>query len=87
MQAIAPALAKRTTLFVFNVFSLRSFLTGPATATLAQVVRSTPSGAVHLTEDFAAALHAGRPRPRTEYVGDLPAGEGEDAMRLFSLKR
>lgn len=70
-----------------DAFSRRPFLTGPATATLAQVVRSTPAGAVHLTEDFAAALHAGRPRPRTEYVGDLPAGEGEDPMRLFSLKR
>ncbi|MEI9887142.1 MAG: TRAFs-binding domain-containing protein [Rhizomicrobium sp.] len=72
-----------------DAFSRKPFLVGTATHLLAQVVRSTPSGAVHLTEDFAAALHAGpaRGRPRTEYVGDLPAEDGEDSLRLFSLKR
>ncbi|HEY0301436.1 MAG TPA: hypothetical protein VGC36_08900, partial [Rhizomicrobium sp.] len=72
-----------------DAFSRKPFLAGSATHLLAQVVRSTPSGAIHLTEDFAAALHAGpaRGRPRTEYVGDLPAEDGEESIRLFSLKR
>jgi tetratricopeptide (TPR) repeat protein len=67
-------------------FSARPFAAGPAPALLAQLVGSIPSGAVHVTEDFAAALHAGpaRSRPRTEYVGDLPAEP--DPIRLFALK-
>lgn len=72
-----------------DAFGGKPFLLGPATHMLTQVVRSTPSGAVHLTEDFAAALHAGaaKGRPRTEYVGDLPSETIEEAVRLFSLKR
>ena len=73
----------------YDTFSKQRFLTGPANATLAQVVRSAPFGAVHVTEDFAAALYAGplRGRPRAEYVGDLPSGDTETPMPLFSLKR
>jgi hypothetical protein len=71
-----------------DAFSGKTFLAGPATELLTQVVRSTPSGAIHVTEDFAAALHAGAAakRLRTEYVGDLPSGEYPDPVRLFSLK-
>ncbi len=69
-------------------FGGQSYLAGPATALLADIVASTPSGAMHVTEDFAAALNAGaaRGRPRTEYVGDLPGGEIADPVKLYSLK-
>jgi hypothetical protein len=69
-----------------DAFSGKPFLAGSATALLARLIGSTPSGAIHATEDFAAALHAGaaRARPRTEYVGDLPAEP--DPIRLFALK-
>jgi hypothetical protein len=52
------------------------------------IVRSVPPGAVHVTEDFAAALHAGPigSLPRSEYVGDLPPDSIEDETRLFALK-
>ncbi len=62
---------------------------GAATSVPLQVLASTPTGAIHVTEDFAAALHAtpGARRPRAEYVGDLPPADVEDEMRLFSLKR
>jgi len=58
------------------------------TEVLAQIVRSTPSGAIHVTEDFAAALYAGAAGKhlRTEYVGELPSDEYPDPVRLFSLK-
>ena len=43
--------------------------------------------AIHVSEDFAAALHAGgEVRARTEYVGDLPISDPEDPVRLFSVK-
>ncbi len=53
-----------------------------------QVLRSTPVGAIHVTEDFAAAVHLAPQarRLRTEYVGDLPTADLDDEMRLFSLK-
>lgn len=59
---------------------------GPAIGVLARIAASTPAGAVHVSEDFAAALHAGSiaPRPRTEMIGELPAVPVP--MRLFSLK-
>ncbi len=68
-------------------FAGSEFLTGPATALLGQIVHSTPHGAIHLSEDFAAALHACAPAGefRTEYIGELPAAD--DPPRLFSLKR
>ena len=67
-----------------DIFSGYPFLAGPATRLLAQVARSVPPGAIHLTEDFAAALHAGSGHPRTEYIGDLEAGG--DPIRLYALK-
>jgi len=62
---------------------------GPAASLSAKVLDSVPPGAAHVTDDFAAALHAGpaEHRPRTEYVGDLPPEEPGEEMRLFSLKR
>ncbi len=60
-----------------------------AGATVAgQVLTSTPTGAIHVTEHFAAALAASpaAPRQRTEYVGELPMDEESDDLRLFSLQ-
>lgn len=70
-------------------FGGEAILTGPATALPGQIVLSTPSGAIHVSEDFAAALHAGaaKGRPRTELVGELAAGEIDNPFRLYSLKR
>ena len=64
-------------------------LLGRAVGMLAQMIASVPPDAVHVTEDFAAALHAGAAegRPRTEYVGDLPASDPEEPIRLYALKR
>lgn len=47
----------------------------------AQILAATPVGAIQVSDDFAAALHALRPS-RTEYVGDLDGGE----IRLHALK-
>jgi hypothetical protein len=49
---------------------------------------STPLGAIHVSEDFAAALCAttGKTRPRSEYIGELPASGPGDPLRLFSIK-
>jgi hypothetical protein len=78
------AIAQRTD----DPFGGPPYLAGLAAAMLIQMVASTPSGAVHVTEDFAAALNAGsdRGRPRTEYVGDLPVERIADPFRLYSLK-
>jgi hypothetical protein len=64
------------------------YLSGQPIALLSQIARSAPAGAIHLTEDFAAALHAdsARNQPRTEYVGELPGETPDDPVRLFSLK-
>lgn len=66
-----------------------ALLLGSAATVPGRVLESAPIGAVHVTEAFAAALHAApvAQRPRTEYVGDLPMGDDEDDIRLFSLKR
>jgi len=64
-------------------------LLGPAMTMLQQVAASAPPGAIHVTEDFAAALNAGPvvERQRTEYVGELGFDMHADSMGLFSLKR
>ncbi|MGH6871968.1 MAG: hypothetical protein ACREHE_10735, partial [Rhizomicrobium sp.] len=62
------------------------FLAGPAAALLTRLAQSTPYGAIHLTADFAAALHSSALRPRTEYVGELEQ-DGATPVSLFSLKR
>jgi tetratricopeptide (TPR) repeat protein len=96
--AIVAALAETTPLRVGGHYGLvRRFedplgsgvrIVGAATDMAFQVLASTPTGAIHVTEDFAAALHATpiRHGPRTEYIGDLPPADVEDEMRLFSLK-
>jgi hypothetical protein len=71
---------------VEDPFGGKPFLMGPPLALLDRIARSTPSGAIHVTEDFAAALYAGSTlaRPRTEYIGEFPLRD--EAVRLFSLK-
>lgn len=69
-------------------FDRKPFLSGPATALPARMLLSVPAGAVHVSEDFAAALSAGGPRnrPHIEYVGDLPPRPACGPVRLYSLK-
>lgn len=54
----------------------------------AQILASVPPQAIHVSEDFACALHAAQAgdRPRTEYVGDLPGDDVGAETRLFSLR-
>lgn len=68
-------------------FGGAAYLTGEGAVLPREIAKSTPWGAIHLSEDFAAALHAGAVRPRTEYVGALRDEGGRDTMALFSLKR
>lgn len=60
---------------------------GDAVPLVEEIARSTPEGAVHVGEHFAAALHAGGLPAglRTEAIGELPRAGA--AVRLFSLKR
>jgi hypothetical protein len=68
-------------------FGGKPFLAGGAAGMPAQILLSTADSAIHVTEDFAAALCAGPAagRPRVEFIGEMPA-DG-DPIRLFSLKR
>ncbi len=53
----------------------------------AMLLASTPPGAVHVTEAFAAALYAGAtPGVRAEHIGDLSGVDPEQPTRLFSLR-
>jgi len=63
------------------------WLSGAAAGIAAQILPSTPPGAIYVTEDFAAALRAAAPEGafRVEYVGELDAPGG--AMPLYALKR
>jgi tetratricopeptide (TPR) repeat protein len=72
---------------VDDPFGGAPLLLGPATALPGRIALSTPPGAVHLTEDFAAALYAGSvlERPRIEYVGELPIADADGPVRLFAL--
>jgi hypothetical protein len=67
-------------------FAGRAFLAGPAAALPAAILLSTPAGAIHVSEDFAATLYAttGAKRPHSEHIGELP-GPGEP-LRLFSIR-
>ncbi len=60
---------------------------GEAAAIPAAILASTPPGAVHLSGDFAAALHAAVAAlaPRTEYVGDLASDEADQVIGIFAL--
>jgi hypothetical protein len=63
-------------------------LLGEAAGLAGRIAMSAPPQAVHLSEDFACALHAAQrgDHPRTEYVGDLPGGDIGAETRLFSLR-
>jgi hypothetical protein len=53
------------------------------------MILSTPESAIHVSENFAAALYAestAAGRPHAEFVGELALNDREHAMRLFSLK-
>jgi hypothetical protein len=73
---------------VRDPFGGEPLLLGPSINLLKQMAHSAPPGAIHLTEDFAAALSAGpaSDKRRTEYVGELGADEMEEPVRLFSLR-
>ena len=72
-----------------NPFGGPPLLSGAAATLPRCISQSTPPGAIHVTEDFAAALCAGpaKDRPRTEYVGELPADGECNPTRLFSVAR
>ncbi|MDQ0466942.1 hypothetical protein QO010_004739 [Caulobacter ginsengisoli] len=69
-------------------FGGHALLLGPAVEAAAAAAASAPPGAIHVTGDFAAALHAGPAAgcPRTEYVGDMPGSDLEDPVQLHALK-
>jgi hypothetical protein len=73
--------------YVNNPLGAGTLLVGPASAIPNRTLQSTPPGAVHITEDLAAALHTGPKtgRSRTEYVGELPDIFGGPPIRLFAL--
>jgi hypothetical protein len=64
-------------------FDRKPFFSGPSSTLPMRMMHSVPPGAVHVSEDFAAALSAAgaKTRPHVEYVGDLPP-----SVRLYSLK-
>ena len=72
---------------VEDPFGGAPLLIGSVVTLPAQITLSTPPGAVHLTEDFAAALNAGPPmmRPSVEYVGELSGADEGETIRLFAL--
>ncbi|MEO8114893.1 MAG: tetratricopeptide repeat-containing protein [Phenylobacterium sp.] len=60
---------------------------GEAAALAAAILAGAPAGAIHVSDDFAAALHAGPPGGwRTEYVGDLASDDVARATGLYALK-
>lgn len=70
-----------------NPFGGEPILTGAASALPGRMIHSTPPGAIHVTEDFAAALCAGSSSARFEFVGELPGSDIVDPTKLFSLRR
>jgi tetratricopeptide (TPR) repeat protein len=74
---------------VVDPFDGKPFLTGAAAETPTKILLSTPDSAIHVTEDFAAALCAGPAagRPHVEFIGEVPVDETGFLTRLFSLKR
>jgi hypothetical protein len=63
-------------------------LLGTASPVLREILNTTPPLAAYVSEDFAAALHAGRAekRPRVELVGEVTPRAGEP-IKLYSLRR
>jgi hypothetical protein len=97
--AVRRALGERTELRIAGHYGIAErakdpfgrggMLIGPATDLPRVIAMSTPAGAIHVSEDFAAALHAGSAagRPHCELVGELPGDEPDNPVRLFSLRR
>ncbi|HEY8696082.1 MAG TPA: hypothetical protein VIM02_00565, partial [Rhizomicrobium sp.] len=97
--AVREALGERTELRIAGHYGIAerardpfgqgAMLIGPATELPRAIALSTPAGAIHVSEDFAAALQAGPAagRPHCELVGELPGEELDNPIRLFSLRR
>lgn len=95
LRAIAAALPPEARHRIAGAYGLvvtpsgtAPLLLGPAAALPAEILLSAAPGAVLVTEAFAAALQISPPgaAPRSEYVGDLPGGDPEAPVRLYSLK-
>jgi tetratricopeptide (TPR) repeat protein len=73
---------------VADPFGGPPLLLGAAIDLAARAAASAPSGAVHATADFAAALQAGPAagRPRVELVGDMTDTGLEDPVQLYAVK-
>lgn len=93
--AIAAALRDATGFRIAGDYGLaplddggQVLLLGRAAALPAEILRSVPPGAIHVTETFACAVQVSpeRGRPPAEYVGDLPGGTVEAPVRLFALR-
>lgn len=97
--AVRDALGERTELRIAGHYGIAerardpfgqgAMLIGPTTELPRAIALSTPAGAIHVSEDFAAALQAGSAagRPHCELVGELPGEEIDNPVRLFSLRR
>lgn len=74
---------------VTDPFSHGVVLLGSGAAWPERIVRKTPSGTIHLTENFAAALHAGsiQTQTGTEYIGEISGTSVQNTIRLFALTR
>lgn len=72
---------------VESPFGGQDLLIGAVTAIAPDMLASTPAGAVHLSESFAAALHCWTHvgTGETPYVGELPRGGG--VIQLYALTR
>lgn len=70
-------------------FGGKPLLLGPASELPTRIACSTPLGAIHVSEDFAAALYAGpeSDRPRVEFIGELLDDRSGEALKLYSLRR
>ncbi len=71
---------------LLDPFSRSYFVAGDAAELPSQILRSTPVGAIHVSEDFAAALHVAPTKHHLELVGELPGRSPEQTIRLFSLQ-
>lgn len=59
---------------------------GSTAALPAEILLSTPPGAVLVTELFAWAMQVGDGAPKAECIGDLPGMDVEAPVRLYALK-
>jgi hypothetical protein len=66
-------------------FSRTHYVGGQIAELPRQILLSTPSGALHVSEDFAAAMYASGSSCRAEYIGDLPVA-GSSPLRLFAIR-